>query len=171
MALLELGCRPLPFAVDVVGRRFVADNLEPAHGAVYCQLTCTVASHVTELLKRAVFYKVGHHGSANATARDLFEAMTTEGLLAFVPVDARQVSKTRWKNVPSEKLMKRIHENNEGRMIRSDDPRIRNERATLPPAMVEKAGSARLVCRGGNDIVSWVELQVTDTDLGPTVGS
>jgi hypothetical protein len=39
------------------------------------------------LLSRVAFYKVGHHGSHNATIKDQgLEAMTREDLVAFLPV-------------------------------------------------------------------------------------
>ena len=41
-----------------------------------------------DLLGRTVFYKVGHHGSANATrSTEGLEAMTSPALTAFIPTD------------------------------------------------------------------------------------
>lgn len=41
-----------------------------------------------DLLHRTVFYKVGHHGSHNATLKDALEKMAKENeLVAFIPVD------------------------------------------------------------------------------------
>src|SRR6202011_1736435 len=41
-----------------------------------------------DLLKRTIFYKVGHHGSHNATLREKgLELMTQDGLIAMIPVN------------------------------------------------------------------------------------
>ncbi|REJ82003.1 MAG: MBL fold metallo-hydrolase [Acidobacteria bacterium] len=45
----------------------------------------SVSSH--ELLQRAVLYKVGHHGSHNATLRKGVELMTSPELVAVIPTD------------------------------------------------------------------------------------
>jgi hypothetical protein len=90
-----------------------------------------------ELLNRTVFYKVGHHGSHNATLRSLgLEQMTSDGLVAFIPVSAAQASKYRWNGMPFEPLLKRLKEKTGGRVLRSDGacpgP---DEMAALPEAV------------------------------------
>lgn len=79
----------------------------------------------TDLLRRTVFYKVGHHGSHNATARrkglELMEAKAK--LTAFIPVD-REVAlkrnpKNSWK-MPARALYRRLLEQCQGRVVRSD---------------------------------------------------
>jgi hypothetical protein len=62
------------------------------------------------LLNRVVFYKVGHHGSHNATLRDQgLEMMTRPGLTAAIPVDAYVAHvKKRWKKMPFNPLMDRL---------------------------------------------------------------
>jgi hypothetical protein len=78
-----------------------------------------------DLLARAVFYKVGHHGSHNATARGKgLELMgTQEGLTAFVPVDRdvalKRNPKHSWQ-MPARALYKRLLELCQGRVVRSD---------------------------------------------------
>ena len=42
-----------------------------------------------DLLARAVFYKVGHHGSHNATLLQAFEKMNHPDLTALIPVDKK----------------------------------------------------------------------------------
>jgi len=78
-----------------------------------------------DLLKRTVFYKVGHHASHNATAQGKgLELMANEGeLTAFIPVD-RAVALGRhpagsWK-MPARKLYRRLLEKCGGRVVRSD---------------------------------------------------
>jgi hypothetical protein len=78
-----------------------------------------------ELLKQTVFYKVGHHGSHNATAKGKgLEMMEREDdLVAFIPLD-RQVALSRnpkgsWK-MPALPLYRRLLEKCQGRVARSD---------------------------------------------------
>src|SRR5450755_139391 len=78
-----------------------------------------------DLLARTVFYKVGHHSSHNATAKSKgLEMMTSQSeLTAFIPVD-RQVALGRspagtWK-MPARQLYRRLLENCQGRVVRSD---------------------------------------------------
>ena len=74
-----------------------------------------------DLLERAVFYKVGHHGSHNATLRALgLEQMTSEDLVAFVPVFAAQAVKNRWLKMPFKPLVQRLKEKTGGRLVFSD---------------------------------------------------
>ena len=74
-----------------------------------------------ELLQRTVFYKVGHHGSHNATLRALgLEQMTHEELVAFVPVFKDQAEKNRWHEMPFAPLVKRLVEKTGGRLVFSD---------------------------------------------------
>ncbi|MDO9196322.1 hypothetical protein [Rhodoferax sp.] len=74
-----------------------------------------------ELLSRTVFYKVGHHGSHNATLRTLgLEQMTSEDLVAFIPVFKEQAVKNRWMNMPFAPLVNRLKEKTGGRLLQSD---------------------------------------------------
>jgi hypothetical protein len=74
-----------------------------------------------DLLARTVFYKVGHHGSHNATLRALgLEQMTSDGLVAFIPVNKEQAEKNRWHEMPFEPLVKRLAEKTGGRLVMSD---------------------------------------------------
>jgi hypothetical protein len=77
-----------------------------------------------ELLQRTVFYKVGHHGSHNATLRAMgLEQMTSEDLVAFVPVFKDQAVKNRWMAMPFDPLVKRLEEKTGGRVVFSDAAR------------------------------------------------
>ncbi|MFO0840146.1 MAG: hypothetical protein U1D55_16685 [Phycisphaerae bacterium] len=86
----------------------------------------------TDLLKRTVFCKVGHHGSHNATLKDKgLELMTSDERIAFVPVEEKIAhEKKGWKEMPKNSLMKRLGELTAGRLLQSDevaagkDPRI-----------------------------------------------
>ncbi len=76
-----------------------------------------------DLLRRTVFYKVGHHASHNATVREKgLELMAGDGLTAVIPVD-RQVALKKgssgWQ-MPARGLYRRLIEKTEGRVLRSD---------------------------------------------------
>lgn len=82
-----------------------------------------VKSTVTgpDLLARTIFYKVGHHGSHNATLRDKgLEQMISPGLIAVVPVNVEQARKNRWMEMPFENLVKRLEKKTDGRVIVTD---------------------------------------------------
>lgn len=78
-----------------------------------------------DLLQQAVFYKVGHHGSHNATAKDLGLGLMTRAkdLIAFIPVDRAVALKKSPPNswqMPAAKLYGELLEHCQGRVVRSD---------------------------------------------------
>ena len=79
---------------------------------------------MVDLLKRTVFYKVGHHASHNATLREKgLELMSKDELTAFIPVD-REIALNRnpkgsWQ-MPAFHLYRRLLEMSRGRVARSD---------------------------------------------------
>jgi beta-lactamase superfamily II metal-dependent hydrolase len=75
-----------------------------------------------DLLKRTIVYKVGHHGSHNATLRDKgLELM--DGLdVALIPVDQNMASKKRWGKIPLESLISALNAKSKGFVLRSDQP-------------------------------------------------
>lgn len=109
--------------------------------------------HADDLLRRAVLYKVGHHGSHNATLRDQgLEKMESGDLVALIPVDEEMAKKKRWK-MPFAALYKRLQEKTNGRVLRVDDTdRIEDRKA---PADLKVSPA------------QWRAFQrsVTDTDL------
>jgi hypothetical protein len=73
-----------------------------------------------DLLQRTVLYKVGHHGSHNATLRENgLELMSSPELVALVPVDQEMAKKKHW-NMPFPALARRLDEKTAGRILRSD---------------------------------------------------
>lgn len=95
--------RPLVFEDSASGRKKTAESL----------------------LNRVVLYKVGHHGSHNATLRDDgLEMMNDPGFSALVPVDSYVAHvKKRWGKMPFEPLMRRLSEKvSGGRIVRADGP-------------------------------------------------
>jgi hypothetical protein len=75
-----------------------------------------------DLLQRTVLYKVGHHGSHNATLRSKgLEMMDSPDLVAMLPVDEDWAWNTQgWKH-PAEAVFKRLKVRSRGRVIRSDE--------------------------------------------------
>jgi beta-lactamase superfamily II metal-dependent hydrolase len=72
------------------------------------------------LLSRTVLYKVGHHGSHNATLREKgLEQMTNSELSAFIPVNREMARRMHWR-MPHEPLFKRLQEKTLGRVVLSD---------------------------------------------------
>lgn len=77
-----------------------------------------------DLLARTVLYKVGHHGSHNATLRDKgLKLMTHPELVAMVPVDVKTAhEKKRWKKMPFLPLISDLKKRTRGRILQVDQP-------------------------------------------------
>lgn len=73
-----------------------------------------------DLLARTVFYKVGHHGSGNATLRAGLEAMTSPDLVAAVPTDSAFARDKQGWDMPAAKLGPALQERARGRVIYAD---------------------------------------------------
>jgi hypothetical protein len=89
-----------------------------------------------DLLRRTVFYKVGHHGSHNATLKEQgLEEMI--GLkLAFVPVDHAMAVKKHWDRMPFPELMDRLAEKSSGHIVRID--------SSVPASLKEQINETEL---------------------------
>ena len=73
-----------------------------------------------DLLARTIFYKVGHHGSHNATLRDKGLEQMTRLRTAVVPVDHQVALKMSWGEMPLEFLLEALDEKTGGRTLRTD---------------------------------------------------
>ena len=92
------------------------------HKVSWPSMTADKAAEVTgsDLIKRTVLYKVGHHGSHNATLREKgVELMQSPELVAMIPVDEEQAHDKKWA-MPFKPLLQRLTEKTQGRIIRSD---------------------------------------------------
>lgn len=113
---LEEGGRVLLFAADAQLGNWLSWQDAAWTGPDGSRLTGT------DLLRRAVFYKVGHHGSHNATPRARgLELMEAEGLVAFLPVDAAEARRRRWNRLPLPGLLDALRERCAGRLVRADE--------------------------------------------------
>ncbi|MBC7821209.1 MAG: MBL fold metallo-hydrolase [Planctomycetaceae bacterium] len=100
---------------------FVADA-QVGNWLSWHEVTWKGASKLTanDLLARTVLYKVGHHGSHNATLKDLgLERMTSKDLMALIPVNQEMAKKKKW-NMPYPPLWKRLKELTRGRVVLAD---------------------------------------------------
>jgi metallo-beta-lactamase superfamily protein len=76
----------------------------------------------SQLLAKTTLYKVGHHGSHNATLKEKgLELMTHPDLVAMLPVEADGVTRLRYGQMPLKSLMKTLGEKTEGRILRLDE--------------------------------------------------
>jgi hypothetical protein len=75
-----------------------------------------------DLLKRTVLYKVGHHGSRNATLREKGLEMMQKLGVAMIPVDRVTAQKRRWGRMPLPELVTALQERTGQRVLQSDEP-------------------------------------------------
>jgi Metallo-beta-lactamase superfamily len=74
-----------------------------------------------DLLARTVFYKVGHHGSHNATLREKgLELMKSPELVAFIPVNQEMARKKGWNEMPLPGLVGALADKTKGRLLQAD---------------------------------------------------
>lgn len=75
-----------------------------------------------QLLKKTVFYKVGHHGSHNATINaGGFEFMKDKELVAMIPVDQITAKRKNGWVMPYGPLLKALHEKTRGKVLIADE--------------------------------------------------
>jgi hypothetical protein len=82
-----------------------------------------------DLLNRTVFYKVGHHGSHNATLKaGGLELMNRPGLVAFIPLDRATATAQRW-DMPAGPLFGALAQKTGKRVVVSDAKEALGEEA------------------------------------------
>jgi beta-lactamase superfamily II metal-dependent hydrolase len=72
------------------------------------------------LLRETIFYKVGHHGSHNATMKEKGLDMMTKLETAIIPVDEMVAKKMRWGAMPLSSLVAALEERTHARTLRTD---------------------------------------------------
>lgn len=76
---------------------------------------------IGDLLKRTILYKVGHHGSHNATLKAHgLEMMCNPNLMAMIPVSREKAKVKKWE-MPEGNLFERLKERTQGRIIMADE--------------------------------------------------
>jgi hypothetical protein len=76
-----------------------------------------------DLLKRAILYKVGHHGSHNATLKEQGLEQMKALRVAMIPVDHAMAVKKRWGKMPLDELVKALKDHAKGVVLRVDEPK------------------------------------------------
>lgn len=110
-----------------------------------------------DLLARTILYKVGHHGSHNATLRKGgLEAMCSPELVAMLPVDERFAHESKgWVRMPLPALVDELRARTQGRLIRADQllraPRALTDGRVLPPLLADGAVPAEFARRLQSD--------------------
>ncbi len=93
------------------------------------------------LLSRTVVYKVGHHGSHNATLSDKgLEIMTGPDLIGLIPVNTDTAQKKRW-SMPYPPLRARLEELSDDRTYLADtgvEGLQNGEEQQLPNAVIRQ---------------------------------
>ena len=77
-----------------------------------------------DLLARAIFYKVGHHGSHNATLKQQGLEEMTNLRVAMIPVNHEMAVKKRWGKMPLDELVDALKKQAKGVVLRVDDPNM-----------------------------------------------
>jgi beta-lactamase superfamily II metal-dependent hydrolase len=119
----------------------------------------TVDGHTVtgpDLLARTVFYKVGHHGSHNATLKEKgLELMISKDLSAFIPTNQKDAKKIGWGQMPFASILNALDERCAERVIRADDPWVAG--AAAKPGFKTPSGSIRAL---RHEPGLWVELEL-----------
>lgn len=109
-----------------------------------------------DLLKRTVLYKVGHHGSENATLRAKgLELMTSDQLVAMITIGRKKADAQGWA-MPYEPMFKELKKKTRGRILIADDGL---------PAAADLAGLSAAARKRFQDAVKvaplWIDYTIT----------
>ena len=117
----------------------------------------TVSAH--DLLRRTVFYKVGHHGSNNATLKQNgLELMVSPDLSAFIPTNRADAKKIGWGEMPFEPLLDDLRKRTLDRVICADDPWLRDTAGQ--PGFATTSSAIKGLRHGQTGSAVWVELDI-----------
>jgi hypothetical protein len=103
---------------------FVADA-QVGNWLSWQELAWTVGGRAVtgpDLLRRAIFYKVGHHASHNATLREKGLEQMENVRVAMIPVDEKMAKKKRWNHMPLPELVRELSRKTNGAVVRADKP-------------------------------------------------
>jgi hypothetical protein len=91
-----------------------------------------------DILSRTTFYKVGHHGSHNATQLEGgLLSMNADDLIAMIPVDLEKAKSKHWK-MPAAILAQLLHQRTKGRIITNiEEPAGSVPDPNVPPRIPE----------------------------------
>lgn len=110
-----------------------------------------------ELLSRVVYYKVGHHGSQNATARSKgLQLMNDPDLAAFVPTNQVDAKRVKWGEMPFRGILDDLDKRADGRVIRADDAWLKS--GAVDARFRKASGALQSVAPGDDGL--WVDVEV-----------
>ena len=115
----------LVLAIELAGGDvllFVADA-QVGNWESWRDLTWTIDGKTVtgpDLLSRTIFYKVGHHGSHNATLKENGLELMTNLRIAAIPVNHDMAVKKRWGNMPLPELVTALVTKTGGKVLRID---------------------------------------------------
>ena len=98
-----------------------------------------------DLLKRAIFYKVGHHGSHNATLKAHGLELMDNLQLAMIPVNVQMAQQKNWNRMPLTALVDALKAKTNGAVVQAD--------LDLPP-------NAHSVASSPDDPSLWYEVTI-----------
>jgi beta-lactamase superfamily II metal-dependent hydrolase len=115
-----------------------------------------------DLLNRTVYYKVGHHGSENATAKSKgLELMTSKDLTAFIPTNEDDAKNVKWGEMPYHSLLAALESLCGPRVVRADNPKLLEGKAPFDtPSGSIQAVRVGTVGNGGDQRRTWIEFDV-----------
>jgi len=114
------------------------------------------------LVQRTVLYKVGHHGSHNATLTEYVEKMSPD-LVAMIPVNQAWAKAVQGWEHPAKSVLDALEEKTEGRIIRMDEIPSGDEPPQKPSEVTEtewKAFTDRLSWDDSSDKL-WIQYTVS----------
>jgi hypothetical protein len=76
-----------------------------------------------DLLRRAILYKVGHHGSHNATLREKGLEQMERLRVAMIPVNHEMAVKKRWGKMPLTEIVEALNERAKDGVLQVDHPK------------------------------------------------
>jgi hypothetical protein len=123
-----------------------------------------------ELLANTVLYKVGHHGSHNATLREQgLELMTHPELVAMLPVEKEAVERLGYGEMPLISLLKELDKRTEGRILHLDKKWTGGKApGTWKAGMVQARLASEAFQAGAEKRPLYMEYTISDSPCYPT---
>ncbi|MBR0941573.1 hypothetical protein [Bradyrhizobium liaoningense] len=81
----------------------------------------------SDLIRNVILYKVGHHGSHNATLKTLGLEEMQRLQVAMIPVDHEMAVKKRWGKMPLDELVAALNERAKDVVLRIDQPKPKTQ--------------------------------------------
>lgn len=115
------------------------------------------------LLARTVYYKVGHHGSHNATlGKKGLELMVSKDLSAFIPTNEDDAKNVHWGEMPFEGVLSALEKHCGKRVIRADAAWLLGGKRPfrVPSGSIRNLRTGPGVAEDGDPRRRWVEVDL-----------